>query len=76
MVTECPGEGDGKDATFYIVKGLALDGDGWISLKLFTNPGEFVRNKQGEVWTAEKKDNEVYLRSATFRLVKPVPKLR
>jgi hypothetical protein len=76
-VTKCPEEADKKDATFFIVKGLAFDRNGWVSLELLTHPGSFVRNKKGELWTEEKKEeDEAYLKSATFRLVKPVPPQR
>jgi hypothetical protein len=76
MVTKCPEDQDKKDATFFVVKGLAFDRDGWVSLELFTHPGAFVRNKGGEVWTEEKQENEAYLKSVTFRLVKPIPPQR
>jgi hypothetical protein len=72
-VTKCPDEADRKDATFLIVMGLDSDLDGWVSLELLTQPSHFVRNKNGEVWAEEKKDDKGYLESATFRLVKPVP---
>ena len=72
-----PEEADKKDATFFIVKGLAFDRNGWVSLELRTHPGSFVRNKKGELWTEEKKEeDEAYLKSAAFRLVKPVPPQR
>jgi len=76
-VTACPSDGDKRDASFFVRPGLASDKDGWISLELFTHPGSFVRNKDGEVWTDTKKDDAAFSESATFRLVKavvPTPK--
>ena len=72
-VTKCPDEADRKDATFLTVMGLASERDGWVSLELLTNPGYFVRDRNGEVWAEEKMADKEYLESATFHLVKPVP---
>lgn len=76
VLAKCPEEADKKAATFLIVKGLAFDRDGWVSLEVFAQPGQFVRHWKGGGWVGEKKEDEPYLKSATFRLVNPVPAQR
>lgn len=65
-------DADKKDATFFIVKGLAADVDGWLSLRSMSQPDRLVLAAQGEVKVLKRTGDEVFARNATLRFVKPV----
>ncbi len=71
-VTVIASDLDKKDATFMIRPGLATNKEMWVSFELFNFPGQFICNKNGELWTGPRKEDTAFLESATFRLVKPV----
>ncbi|MGO9466964.1 MAG: AbfB domain-containing protein [Isosphaeraceae bacterium] len=77
VLTECPETLDKQDATFVVLKGLAQDRDGWISLGPLMFPGHYLQVRDGELWTGPRQQGADFPKSATFRFNKPVsPSLR
>ncbi len=71
ILTQCPEPTDKRDATFLVRKGLAYDGDGWISLGPLTFPGHFLHARNGELFTGARHGGVDFVTSATFRFAKP-----
>ena len=72
ILAQCPDPPDKQDATFLVHKGLAYDGDDWISLAPLTFPEHFLHAKNGELLTGARHEGADFLTSATFRFDKPV----
>jgi CubicO group peptidase (beta-lactamase class C family) len=72
FLTACPNPPDKQDATFLVLKGLAYDGDGWISLQPLSFPGHFLHIRNGELGTGPRHEGADFAVSATFRLDEPV----